>query len=571
MPSKPPSPNLRTLTAFAAMILLPATTFGAQVGGGSETLFQWDGALRTQLGFSTSSAGDVNGDGVDDLIVGAPADSPGGLFHSGSAYVYSGLDGSLIHQLQGLDEEDHFGRTVCGVGDVNADGFADVGVGALWASPGGVHGAGSAFVFSGANGTLLHRWDGVNDNEHFSSGLAGAGDLNQDGFDDVLVGARYAHPGGVATHQGSAFAFSGADGSIIHRWDGVELAGYHGESVSGIGDLDADGVPDVLVGAAGGSNSVFVYSGQSGSVIYQLSAGSPPSFYSFGNSVVNAGDVDGDGIDDLIVGADRYSPSNRAYAGSAFVFSGASGTLLYGWQGNEPGDEMGNSVSGAGDVDGDGFADLLVGASSTDANNLVNSGSVYLFAGADGSLLHQWDGQVAGGYLGYSVSNVGDLNGDGYSELITGANLAEPGGLFRAGSAYVFSFSPFLYSDTREVSAATGAVVNLNHDFPTQAGFDVFKVLISATGAGPTNYGVEIPLTQDSLTIQTFLGNYPFATHTNMHGTLDINGQATSSLTLPAGLPSSLIGRSFYVASIANQLGQLPEYSSAVVVIHITP
>jgi FG-GAP repeat protein/VCBS repeat protein len=460
------------------------------------------------------------------------------------------------------DSNFRIGTAFGGHVNVNRDGFGDVAVGAVWADPGGVHGAGSAFIFSGADGTLLYRWDGQDENSNFSSGIAGVGDLNQDGFDDVLIGARGADPGGM-DQAGSAFVYSGANGRLLYQWNGTMPASWFGQSVSKLGDINGDGVPDILIGANGSANMAYVYSGSNGALLLQLDGGA--TWIGFGHSVSNANDVDGDGVEDIIVGA------SSGGSGAAYVYSGATGILLFQWDGISFGGCFGASVSGAGDLNGDGFADLLVGASEADAIGLTDSGSAYLFSGASGSLMFQWDGSATGDRLGHSVSSAGDLDGDGFGEVIAGAPGAEPNGLQKSGAAYAFSYSPFLYSDTSMVSAAAGGTISFTHDFPSSAGSHFFKVLISATGTGPSHYGVDIPLTHDRLVTITFFGTYPFVSHTNMQGTLDSIGHAVSTMTVPAGLSSHLVGHRFFIASIANQAGQLPEYSSAAIQIEITP
>ena len=131
-----------------------------------------------------------------------------------------------------------------------------------------------------------------------------------------------------------------------------------------------------------------------------------------GRSVSGAGDVNGDGFDDLIVG----------FRG-ARVFSGADGSIIYTFHGDSAGDQFGYSVSGAGDVNGDGFDDLIVGAQGDD-NNGTTSGSARVLSGVDGSILYTFNGDSASDWFGNSVSGAGDVDGDGYADLIVGAFLA---------------------------------------------------------------------------------------------------------------------------------------------------
>ncbi|MDA0668050.1 MAG: hypothetical protein O3A50_09780, partial [Planctomycetota bacterium] len=202
----------RTLTCIVSSILatlLSAAPAHAQmVGGQWETLWQFDGqASYDLLGFSVSGAGDVDGDGFDDLIVGALWADPGGLTEAGSAFVYSGATGSLIWQFDGQASADQLGRSVSGAGDVDGDGFDDVIVGAHGADPGGLSDAGSAFVYSGATGSLIWQFDGQASSDILGISVSGAGDVDGDGFDDVIVGAPSADPGGVSS-AGSAYVYS---------------------------------------------------------------------------------------------------------------------------------------------------------------------------------------------------------------------------------------------------------------------------------------------------------------------------------------------------------------------------
>ncbi|MBC8404033.1 MAG: FG-GAP repeat protein [Planctomycetes bacterium] len=562
-------------TSLLFLSLFTPTLPAQIVGGEVQTIFRFDGESSSDaLGQAVSGAGDVNGDGVPDLIAGAWSADPGGMVFAGSAYVYSGADGSVIYQYNGSAAYEEFGVAVSAAGDVNNDGFDDFIIGASGASPGGLGSAGSAFVYSGFNGSLLYQIDGADVSYQLGSSVSGAGDVNNDGFDDFIIGADSARSNGLFS-SGSAFIYSGANGTLLFQYDGGAAWDLFGHSVSGIGDVNSDGSDDFIIGAfsadpAGisAAGSAYIYSGANGSLIYQYDGSA--AFDGLGESVSAAGDVDGDGNPDFIIGAKGADVAGITNAGSAYVYSGATGLLLHEFNGTQASSNFGFSVSNAGDFNGDGFDDVLVGANGAAPEGMANAGSAFVYSGATGALLFQANGDDPQDFMGM-VAAAGDVDGNGYDDVFVGASGDDPGFVTGAGSAFVYGHHPFLTANSNSISAATGATIDFDLNFPATAAADDYKILISATGAGPTTYGVEIPLTQDSVVIDTYLGNYPVPNHTRMHGTLDAAGNASASLTAPAGLPSGLIGNSYWLAAIANQPGQLPEYSSVAVMVLITP
>ena len=357
------------------------------------------------FGRSVSGAGDVNGDGFADLIVGAASAAVGG-----SAEVLSGIDGSVLYNFNGDSFGDQFGTSVSGAGDVNGDGFADLIVGASQDDEG------SARVFSGVDGSVLYNFDGDSFIDQFGFSVSGAGDVNGDGVADLIVGARLDDNNG--SNSGSARVFSGTDGSVLYTFDGDSAGDFFGQSVSGAGDVNGDGFDDLIVGApldsidpidVTDSGSARVLSGADGSVLYTFNGDS--ALDAFGNSVSGAGDVNGDGFDDLIVGAPTDS-TNGTDSGSATVLSGADGSVLYKFVGDSAFQLFGLSVSGAGDVNGDGADDLIVGTRNTTAR---------VFSGADGSVIYDIDSRG----FGASVSGAGDVNGDSVADFIVGGSTTQ--------------------------------------------------------------------------------------------------------------------------------------------------
>ncbi|MCB9833023.1 MAG: FG-GAP repeat protein [Planctomycetes bacterium] len=437
------------------------------------------------LGWTVDAVGDVNGDGISDFIVGEPLDVVGGVIQ-GSARLHSGADGSLIHAWHGAGVDDAFGCYVAGAGDVNADGFPDVIVGAYRDDDNGLT-SGSASVYSGLDGALLYHFNGNDPGDHFGYCVAGAGDVDADGHADLIVGAFLDDDNGF--QSGGVYVFSGADGSLLHDIAGASIDDQFGISVRGIGDVDQDGHDDFAVGAYRDddngldSGSVTVYSGADGSILHHLVGDAPND--QFGFSVGAAGDVDGDGVPDLIVGA-RLDDTNGNNAGMARVFSGLDGSIIWTFRGDGAEDYFGAAVDGAGDLDGDGYADLIVGARFDDPNG-IDSGMARVFSGRDGSVLASFDGDSADDLFGYEVSGAGDLDGDGFDDLLVGAPRDDDAGM-NAGSlrAWLMPSLPAL-----EYHTQTGAPHLLDLDWiPDGNDPQALTGTLRLTGATPGGLGL---------------------------------------------------------------------------------
>jgi Ca2+-binding RTX toxin-like protein len=450
-------------------------------------------------GRSVATAGDINNDGFDDFIIGAS----GAKGAAGAAYVVfggadglpstlelSGLNGSNGFKLSGVSAKDAAGFSVSGAGDINKDGFDDFIVGSL-RGDGSVKDSGAAYVVFGhggafnanidlgkLNGSDGFKLSGAALNDFAGASVHAAGDINGDGYADIVVGAEAADSNG--SDAGTAYVVFGHGGNFTSNIDlsaldgttGFALTGRlafdrNGWSVSSAGDVNGDGIDDLLVGAvaAGSQNAytgeAYVVFGHSGSFSPTLNVSGlngsngfaikgQANYDGVGYSVASAGDINGDGYADLIVGA-PYSDQPGKDAGSAYVvfghggsfsstlsLAGLNGTNGFKIEGLQAGDYTGLSVSSAGDVNGDGIDDLIIGA--PDAGSQYD-GAAYILFGSTNGFSASVDlqnlnaeqgfwvfGSQSGDSTGLSVSAAGDIDGDGYADLLIGSPFADPHG-----------------------------------------------------------------------------------------------------------------------------------------------
>ncbi len=450
---------------------------------------------RKELGLSLAGAGDVNGDGYDDVILGALGDAidkePFGaafVVLGGAFGLPSGKVDDVATRLRSDRRRSWLGRDVSGAGDVNDDGYDDVVVGAYGYGPGG-----AAFVFLGGPSgiaeqdvaTAAARIEADRGDAALGWSVAGVGDLDGDGYDDVMAGGpQY---GAAEIDQGVAVVLLGSglgvpDGdpeTASAQLESDQVGARLGWSVAGAGDVNGDGYDDVIVGAdlydAGEpeEGAAFVFLGSDSGVAdgHPVNAATrleaDQAWAGMGRSVAGAGDVDGDGYDDVIVGADAYDAGERD-EGAAFLFRGSPTGIADGTpasaatrlEANQPWARMGWSVAGAGDIDDDGYDDVIVGAVLYDAGQ-GDEGAAFVFRGGAGGIADgspatastRIESDQAQAFLGQSVSSAGDVNGDGFDDVIVGAD-AYDAGEENEGAAFVF-----LGSDTGvpDATAATAA------------------------------------------------------------------------------------------------------------------
>ena len=297
-----------------------------------------------------------------------------------------------------------------GIGDFNGDGIEDIAAAAPEDESLTAFG-GAVYLWNGADGSELDRLASFIP-DGYAISVDAISDLNGDGRDEVLVGAWLAD--GNGTNAGRVYVHSGADGSVLDSLQGPLAGGVFGRDLTRMGDVNADGVEDFVVGAPNEQGGVvYCYSGANRSLLWQAS-GTPGNSWPLGRLIACVGDVNNDGVADL--GSGRRGESTAAQsAGRATIFSGTDGAILHEFYGDAAHDYCGEAISSAGDLNGDGFGDIAVGYSGVD-QPVSLAGLVRIHSGADGSVLREYSGW-ADDMLPSALASCGDVNGDGVPDL----------------------------------------------------------------------------------------------------------------------------------------------------------
>ena len=386
---------------------------------------EWDGeAANDQFGWIARSAGDLDRDGFADIVTSAPTKEIGGAA-AGRIYVYSTKTGALIWSADGRPG-DRLGTGIEAAGDTNRDGVADV----IASAPG----AGKAYVYSGKDGRVLLTMTAEKASDGFGRHVSGVGDVNGDGYADVIVGAPANSAGGEGA--GRAYVYSGKDGSLLLTLTGEAAQDAFGSAVAGSPGQRGS---FLIIGAPGAGSKhagrTYVYKGLTPKPAFVIDADETGA--ALGAMFLSTvGDVNHDGTPDIYA-SDFSNAAKGPSTGRVYVHSGTDGRRLLTLTGETAGEGFGIGPAAAGDVNGDGYDDLIVGAWQY-AGAAISGGRAYLYSGRDGALLKTYTCRTPGDAFGFDAVGLGDVDGDGMVDfLITSAWSGIHG--FHSGRMFVIS------------------------------------------------------------------------------------------------------------------------------------
>ena len=402
-------------------VILSASLCAVLAAGvlGQAAPFVWTGTQSGErYGTTVAWIGDIDGDFYDELAIGAPLHfSANGL--TGKVEIRS-INNGVLFTLFGEGFGDQFGAAIDSVGDLDGDEIPDFVIGA-WGNSQGAFQGGKAYVISGANGSTIHEWTGAAFQGQFGFSVASVGDTNNDGVNDVLIGAP-----GEQLNRGAAYLYDGATGALRFPYTGQAAGDRFGHAVAGAGRINTDQkddfvicAPNASVGGVPDSGRVWVKNGFPGSTLAILDG--PMTGGLFGFSIAGPGDLGGDAQDDLVVGAPADSTLTVANTGRACVLPSSIWTTpIIQWWGTAPGQSHGRTVSAIGDYDGDGTPDIGVGAPLASGPLGGAQGALTIYSGLSLAPVLTIAGESFGEEFGTSLAG-GDVNYDGLADIAVGA------------------------------------------------------------------------------------------------------------------------------------------------------
>jgi len=442
------------------LVLLIPQVIAVNLCTAAEISFSYElepiGAGLFAFGFGVLEIRDINNDDISELSVGWPRASSSGSFRSGRVVAVDGVTGDSLFTITSPEYEGGglLGWSVDNLNDINGDDVDELVVGAIGEGidPNNMY-LGRAYVFDGKEHEMIHALSSPN-SEHwgqFGWSVAGLTDVNNDSIADFAVATPWEDPYDTPDEAGIVYVYSGDSGELIYELhsQNEEAYGYFGHDIIGLDDVDGDGSGDMAIGAYGedgpdgllDAGRVYIVSAGTGSIIRILY--SPNAEYSghFGKAIAQVEDLDHDGIRDVLVGAPWEDPGDSpGMAGRAYVFSAATGTCIHSFKSSheEWNGFFGMAVAGTRDIDGDGYGEIAVGAPWEDKSEEEwNAGRVYVFSGGSGELLQVLESpnMQKEGYYGSSITGFGLTGNAGPLALAVGA----PGEFDEHGRVYVYS------------------------------------------------------------------------------------------------------------------------------------